>query len=158
MQPFVVIVGQLITLFLLQAAISVASMETALCQDLLHARGPQVFELDNPIADQMGIIYEKADVVSYIKNKSREGQVVCPVSGTNCVRYARAMRYVHVHGPNKNMCMGPYSIRCILQTTGTRHILSVKDLKPSTQLERAKRRRMMGQGGSATEHVYDADE
>jgi len=44
--------------------------------------GKSVFDLEDPVADQKGVIYEKAVVVDYIKKKLRAGHdAVCPVAG-----------------------------------------------------------------------------
>eukprot|EP00955_Chlamydomonas_euryale_P032766 344517-Chlamydomonas_euryale.AAC.9 len=52
------------------------------------ARGCElkVFDLEDPVADQKGVIYEKAVVVDYIKKKLRAGHdAVCPVAGARHV-------------------------------------------------------------------------
>ena len=45
-------------------------------------------ELDEPVEDSKGFVYEKADIVNFMKGKS----IQCPVAGTNHMVSAAGLR------------------------------------------------------------------
>lgn len=48
----------------------------------------QLMEIEEPVEDQAGYVYERYNVENYIKEK--QGSVECPVSGKTCKCYLHA--------------------------------------------------------------------
>lgn len=39
----------------------------------------QIYELEDPVQDEKGVVYEKAAILDYIRQQ--RGKAICPVSG-----------------------------------------------------------------------------
>lgn len=107
------------------------------------------FDLAQPVADNVGIIYEKASIIDYLNRHARNGPVKCPMQGGELEWMLELMDknlYNHLSFP-----LHPRS--------GTSHTVSERDLIPAMQLERAKRRKKvknaMAQAGSSP--AFDVD-
>ena len=55
---------------------------------------PQIMELEEPVEDERGYVYEKAAILDHIRQQERRspGQCVCPVSGTTHIITAAGLR------------------------------------------------------------------
>lgn len=116
----------------------------------------QLMEIEEPVEDQKGYVYEKHDVVYYIN--SNGGSVKCPSSGKFGMFYCVTAALLSVR-----MLLGACTLSVMLillhGRAATQHMITIPELKRAHKLIRQqKHQRIHGTQRQSQDDVVDVDD